>query len=208
MSRSQPQYCKLGSRTFPSCFLLIVVWQIGQRNNAVEGVAQISDMVITTNGGSVGAIAIEWNLAGAAGDVGMWASSQMCCKRDTMVINLTGCPCSYWWCTGYRYSSQPMSSRWDDGYKLPGRLPWLPHWKYWLRIFRGILWSPKSWCFYFSHNSQNVWVWTADHDLDDPSEGRINAFSPRGILVDHSVEPIWLVGTASEHHVSLLGLCA
>ncbi|KAJ7507380.1 exo-beta-1,3-glucanase [Mycena galericulata] len=46
---------------------------------------------------------------------------------------------------------------------------------------------------------ENVWV--ADHDLDDnPNQGQINCFSARGIFIDHAVGPVWLVGTASEHH--------
>ncbi|KAJ7760810.1 exo-beta-1,3-glucanase [Mycena olivaceomarginata] len=48
---------------------------------------------------------------------------------------------------------------------------------------------------------ENIWVWSADHDLDDnPGQGRINSFSARGIFIDHAVGPVWLVGTASEHH--------
>ncbi|KAF8310395.1 exo-beta-1,3-glucanase [Clavulina sp. PMI_390] len=46
---------------------------------------------------------------------------------------------------------------------------------------------------------ENVWLWTADHDLDDPAQGNINSYSGRGMLIDTS-EPVWLLGTASEHH--------
>ena len=47
--------------------------------------------------------------------------------------------------------------------------------------------------------SQNVWLWTADHQLDsDQSESQIDVFSGRGILIEG--ENVWLVGTASEHH--------
>ncbi|EEB99505.1 hypothetical protein MPER_00806, partial [Moniliophthora perniciosa FA553] len=48
---------------------------------------------------------------------------------------------------------------------------------------------------------ENVWVWTADHDIDDPGENRIDSYSARGILIDNTQGPVWLVGTASEHHV-------
>ncbi|KAJ7079293.1 exo-beta-1,3-glucanase [Mycena belliarum] len=48
---------------------------------------------------------------------------------------------------------------------------------------------------------ENVWVWNADHDLDDPAESQINVFSGRGVLVESTNGPVWLVGTASEHHV-------
>ena len=39
-----------------------------------------------------------------------------------------------------------------------------------------------------------------DHDLDDPAEGRITVYSGRGILSE-SAGPVWMIGTASEHHV-------
>ncbi|KAJ7796339.1 hypothetical protein B0H14DRAFT_2279748, partial [Mycena olivaceomarginata] len=49
---------------------------------------------------------------------------------------------------------------------------------------------------------ENVWVWSADHDLDDnPGQSRINSFSARGIFIDHAVGPVRVrVGTVSEHH--------
>ncbi|KAJ6577078.1 glycoside hydrolase family 55 protein [Mycena sp. CBHHK59/15] len=47
---------------------------------------------------------------------------------------------------------------------------------------------------------ENVWVWAADHDLDDPGQGKINAYSARGIFIDGANSPVWLVGTAAEHH--------
>ncbi|KAF8186858.1 pectate lyase superfamily protein-domain-containing protein [Mycena galopus ATCC 62051] len=48
---------------------------------------------------------------------------------------------------------------------------------------------------------ENIWVWSADHDLDDnPGQGQINSFSARGIFIDNAVGPVWLVATAAEHH--------
>lgn len=50
------------------------------------------------------------------------------------------------------------------------------------------------------HFSKNVWLWNADHTLDnDPNETQIDVFSGRGFLIEGS--NIWLVGTASEHHI-------
>ncbi|KIM34208.1 glycoside hydrolase family 55 protein [Serendipita vermifera MAFF 305830] len=47
---------------------------------------------------------------------------------------------------------------------------------------------------------ENVWLWNADHTLDDdPQETQIDVFSGRGILVEGT--DIWLVGTGSEHHL-------
>lgn len=60
---------------------------------------------------------------------------------------------------------------------------------------------------------ENIWVWVADHDLDDPrnaeategSDGilvnvftQISVYVGRGILIE-SRGPTWLYGTASEH---------
>jgi hypothetical protein len=46
---------------------------------------------------------------------------------------------------------------------------------------------------------ENCWVWTADHDLDVPSQDRINVFVGRGLLVENTDGPIWLWGGAVEH---------
>ncbi|KAK1758023.1 pectin lyase fold/virulence factor [Echria macrotheca] len=50
---------------------------------------------------------------------------------------------------------------------------------------------------------ENVWAWTADHDLDDPpslSEAQLDIYVARGILIE-STRPTWLWATASEHNV-------
>ncbi|KAK3307184.1 pectate lyase superfamily protein-domain-containing protein [Chaetomium strumarium] len=46
---------------------------------------------------------------------------------------------------------------------------------------------------------ENCWVWTADHDLDIPSQDRINVLVGRGLLVEDIDGPIWLWGGAVEH---------
>ncbi|WFD32996.1 hypothetical protein MSPP1_004053 [Malassezia sp. CBS 17886] len=48
---------------------------------------------------------------------------------------------------------------------------------------------------------QNVWVWVADHNLDDEPLSQINVLSGRGILIESRDGPVWLYGTASEHHL-------
>ncbi|KAJ5639538.1 uncharacterized protein N7484_007400 [Penicillium longicatenatum] len=47
---------------------------------------------------------------------------------------------------------------------------------------------------------ENIWAWTADHDLDIASQDQIDVYSARGILIESS-GPTWLYGTASEHSV-------
>ncbi|EME45017.1 glycoside hydrolase family 55 protein [Dothistroma septosporum NZE10] len=46
---------------------------------------------------------------------------------------------------------------------------------------------------------ENNWLWTADHDVDDASLTQITVYAGRGLL-DESAGPVWLVGTAVEHH--------
>lgn len=56
---------------------------------------------------------------------------------------------------------------------------------------------------------ENVWIWTADHDMDIPhvyqEDGnstdavQINIYTGRGTLIE-SKGPTWLYGTGSEHH--------
>ncbi|KAG9094875.1 hypothetical protein FS749_011622 [Ceratobasidium sp. UAMH 11750] len=44
------------------------------------------------------------------------------------------------------------------------------------------------------------WVWTADHDLDDPLQRQIDVYSGRGVLIESCSGPVWIVGGSSEHH--------
>ena len=46
---------------------------------------------------------------------------------------------------------------------------------------------------------ENSWVWTADHELDLDDHHQINVYTGRGVLIE-SQKPVWLWGTASEHH--------
>ncbi|KAJ5344524.1 Pectin lyase fold/virulence factor [Penicillium brevicompactum] len=45
---------------------------------------------------------------------------------------------------------------------------------------------------------ENVWLWTADHDLESPTNTQISVYSGRGLLVEGN--NVWLYGTGSEHH--------
>ncbi|KAF2678079.1 glycoside hydrolase family 55 protein [Lentithecium fluviatile CBS 122367] len=47
---------------------------------------------------------------------------------------------------------------------------------------------------------ENVWLWTADHELDLGDHSQIDIYNGRGMLVE-SQGPVWLYGTASEHSV-------
>jgi len=47
---------------------------------------------------------------------------------------------------------------------------------------------------------ENVWLWTADHDLDDPFQSSITVLTGRGLSVEAQAGNIWLIATAVEHH--------
>ena len=46
---------------------------------------------------------------------------------------------------------------------------------------------------------ENVWLWVADHDIEDPNLDQITIYAGRGLLIE-SQGPVWLYGTAVEHH--------
>ena len=48
---------------------------------------------------------------------------------------------------------------------------------------------------------ENVWLWTADHDIDSASNTQISVYSGRGLLIESTAGTIWLSGTGVEHHV-------
>ncbi|PWY88961.1 exo-1,3-beta-D-glucanase [Aspergillus heteromorphus CBS 117.55] len=46
---------------------------------------------------------------------------------------------------------------------------------------------------------ENMWLWVADHDIDDADNTQITVAVARGFLLDSTSGPTWLYGTASEH---------
>jgi hypothetical protein len=47
---------------------------------------------------------------------------------------------------------------------------------------------------------ENVWLWVADHDVDDATVTQITVFAGRGLLVESTAGSIWMYGTSVEHH--------
>ncbi|KAK1759744.1 hypothetical protein QBC47DRAFT_115380 [Echria macrotheca] len=48
---------------------------------------------------------------------------------------------------------------------------------------------------------ENVWLWAADHDIDDQANTQITVYSGRGLYIESTSGTFWLYGTGSEHHV-------
>jgi hypothetical protein len=47
---------------------------------------------------------------------------------------------------------------------------------------------------------ENVWLWTADHDIEDNALRQITIYTGRGLLDQSTNGPVWLVGTGVEHN--------
>ncbi|KAI8337583.1 pectate lyase superfamily protein-domain-containing protein [Chlamydoabsidia padenii] len=48
---------------------------------------------------------------------------------------------------------------------------------------------------------ENIWAWTADHDLDDGElQRQVSIYTGRGILIESVQGPVWLYGVQSEHN--------
>ncbi|KAI9327009.1 hypothetical protein DFJ73DRAFT_864624 [Zopfochytrium polystomum] len=48
---------------------------------------------------------------------------------------------------------------------------------------------------------ENVWVWTADHELDRSDHAQISVYTGRGLLVQNTKgNPVWMYGSSVEHN--------
>ncbi|PAV23600.1 glycoside hydrolase family 55 [Pyrrhoderma noxium] len=63
-----------------------------------------------------------------------------------------------------------------------------------MAAFLGLHLTPAS-----SAYLEGTWIWLADHSLDPPNN-ELELYSGRGIY-SQSAGPVWMIGTASEHHV-------
>jgi len=48
---------------------------------------------------------------------------------------------------------------------------------------------------------ENNWLWVADHELDLADHDQVSIYNGRGVLVESTVGPVWMYGTAAEHSV-------
>ena len=134
-----------------------------------SGSVEISDLVITTKGPAPGAILMEWNVAGA---------------------------------------TQGSAGMWDVHFRIGGSAGTEMQ-SNTCKKTPNVKTTAKDECtaaFMLMHVTkqasaylENVWFWTADHELDLADHSQINIFTGRGILIE-SQKAVWLWGTASEHH--------
>ncbi|KAI1371255.1 glycoside hydrolase family 55 protein [Hypoxylon crocopeplum] len=140
-------------------------------NPGDSGTVEWSDMIVSTQGAQAGAILIRWNLASPAG------SPSGMWDVHTRIGGTTGSNLSLANCPSTP-TSTTVNSNCIAGYismhvsKTAARL-----------------------------YMENVWLWVADHDVDNNSLTQIKVYAGRGLLVESTVGTLWLVGTSIEHHV-------
>lgn len=153
-----------------------VVVQVGK--NGERGTVEWTDMIVATQSsstaGQAGAILIEWNLASSSGSPsGMW-------DVHTRIGGFAG--------SGLQVGQCPTTPT------VP--TPPAPINAQCIAAYLSMHVTKSASGLYL----ENVWLWTADHDLDDPTSTQITVYTGRGLLIESKDGNIWLVGTAVEHH--------
>ncbi|KAI1160667.1 glycoside hydrolase family 55 protein [Nemania serpens] len=139
-------------------------------NPGQSGTVEWSDMMVSTRGAQAGAVLIQWNLASPSG------SPSGIWDVHTRIGGTAGSDLTYADCP-----ATPSSTTINNNCRAGN-------------IAMHITSSANN--LYL----ENVWLWTADHDVDDASLRQITVYSGRGLLVESTVGNIWLVGTSVEHH--------
>jgi glucan 1,3-beta-glucosidase len=149
------------------------VVQIGKPGD--QGVVEWSDMIVSTKGRQRGAILFEYNInSPSTTPTGVWDVHARIGGFAGSNLQLAQCPTT----PSKTTTSANLVKRCISGY-----------------LTVHITTSAAG--LYL----ENDWIWVADHDVEDPSLRQITVYAGRGLLDESTTGPIWLVGTAVEHHV-------
>jgi glucan 1,3-beta-glucosidase len=133
------------------------VVQVGN-SNATQGIVQWSDMVVSTQGNTAGAILIQWNLLSDSNSPsGMWDIHTRIGGFKGSKLQADDCPIS---------PANPDCAA----------------------AFASMQITTSAGGLYM----ENIWLWTADHDLDDPSQSSVTVLTGRGLSVEAEAGNIWL----------------
>ncbi|KAI6841775.1 glycoside hydrolase family 55 protein [Hortaea werneckii] len=147
------------------------VVQIGTRGET--GSVELSDFIVSTQGQQQGATLFEYNLISAASSPsGLW-------DVHGRVGGFAGSNLQYAQCP-----STPGTT--IDSGNLDRNC---------IAAFMGMHITELASGLYL----ENVWLWTADHDIEDPGLRQITIYAGRGLLDQSKAGTIWLYGTSSEH---------
>lgn len=149
------------------------VLEIGKSGES--GSVELSDFIVSTQGQQQGAVLIEYNLASSTSSPsGMWDVHVRVGGFAGSDLQLPQCPTT---------ADTTITEENPDGMCISTYLS--------MHV------TKKSSGLY----AENVWLWVADHDMEDPSLRQITVYAGRGMLVESERGGIWLVGTGIEHHV-------
>jgi len=147
------------------------VVQLGKPGES--GRVEWSDMIVSTQGQQRGAVLIEYNLHAPAGSPsGIWDVHARIGGFAGSDLQLAQCPTT----PGTTVTAANLNQNC-------------------IAAFMGMHITQSSAGLYLENN----WLWTADHDVEDPSLTQITIYAGRGLLVDSQAGTFWLVGTAVEH---------
>ncbi|KAE9364334.1 glycoside hydrolase family 55 protein [Stipitochalara longipes BDJ] len=157
----------------------VPVFQVG-KSGGEKGTVEWSNMIVSTKGAAPGAILIEWNLdATGLEPAGLW-------DVHTRIGGFTGSDLQVGQCPTGNFDSRNGNVTMTSG-TLP---------KQCIGAFMSLHVTKPATGLYL----ENVWLWVADHDVDDASVTQITIFAGRGLLVESTAGAIWMYGTAVEHH--------
>lgn len=127
-----------------------------------SGQIEWSNMVISTQGATIGATAIQYNLASTASNPsGMWDVHARIGGFKGSNLQLANCPTSI--------GSDAINQNCLAAYQM-------------MHI------TPSAQGLYMENN----WLWASDHDIEDPNLTMIDVYSLRGLLVESTAGNIWL----------------
>ena len=133
-------------------------------NAGDSGIVEWSDMIVSTQGAQAGAILIKWNLASTS------ASPSGMWDVHTRIGGFAG--------SSLQLANCPASSG-STAVNLNC-----------LGAYMSMHVAKTAAGLYM----ENVWLWTADHDVEDPNLSQITVYTGRGLYIESIVGNIWLYG--------------
>lgn len=138
-----------------------------------SGSIEWSDMIVSTQGAQTGAILIEFNLEASDTPSGIWDVHTRIGGFAGSKLQVADCP------TTPTVPTPPAPVKSSC-----------------IAAFMSMYITKGASGVYMENN----WLWTADHDIDDPNDTQITVYAGRGLYIESQAGSIWLVGTAVEHH--------
>ena len=129
------------------------------------GSVEWSDMIVSTQGAQAGAILIEWNLASFGVPSGMFDVHARIGGFAGSDLQLAQCPTTPTIMT----PPAPVDTSCIAAYMT----------MHITKTAAGLY-------------LENVWLWTADHDLEDPTSTQITIYTGRGLYIESGIGTIWL----------------